>query len=105
MSGSRILLRAFKPRFPLELPVQTPQWLLQNERRVLLLILSFGCLVQIIVTLITNGGGDLQYAYVPTVMSILHGQNTYLSWQTWHTGYPTLFFLPLGSVSLLGSLQ
>ena len=84
--------------------MQTPEWLLQNELRVLLLILSLGCLVQIFVTLFTNGGGDLQYAYVPTVMSILHGQNPYLSGQPWNTGYPPFFFLLLGGVALLGSL-
>src|SRR5438309_1239106 len=92
------------PRFPLELPLQTPQWLLRNERGILLLILSLGCLVQIIVTLFTNGGGDLQYAYVPTVMSILHGQNPYLSGQPWNTGYPPFFFLFLAGLALLGSL-
>src|SRR5437879_12700562 len=92
------------PRFPLELPLQAPQCLLRNERGILLLILSLGCLVQIIVTLFTNGGGDLQYAYVPTVMSILHGQNPYLSGQSWNTGYPPFFFLLLGGVALLGSL-
>src|SRR2546428_9494074 len=92
------------PRFPLELPLQTPQWLLRNERGILLLILSLGCLVQIIVTLFTNGGGDLQYAYVPTVMSILHGQNPYLSGEPSNIRDSPLFFLLLEGVGLLWSL-
>src|SRR2546427_13208010 len=103
-SGSRILLRAFMPRFPLELPLQTPQWLLRNQRGILLLILSLGCLVQIIVTLFTNGGGDLQYAYVPTVMSILKGQDLYLSGRPWTTGYRPFFFLLMGGMAWLGCL-
>jgi hypothetical protein len=63
-----------------------------------------GCLVQVIVTLVTSGGGDLQYAYAPTVSSILHGQNPYISGQPWNTGYPPFFFLLLAGVAMLGSL-
>lgn len=84
--------------------MQTPQWLAQNERHVLVLILSAGCLVQIIVTLLTNGGADLQYAYAPTISSILRGQNPYLSNQPWNTGYPPFFFLLLAGIALLGSI-
>jgi hypothetical protein len=68
------------------------------------LILSVGCLVQVTVTLFTNGGGDLQYAYVPTISSILHGQNPYLSSQPWNTGYPPFFFLLLAGIAFLGSI-
>jgi hypothetical protein len=68
------------------------------------LILSVGCLVQFTVTLFTNGGGDLQYAYVPTISSILHGQNPYLSNQPWNTGYPPFFFLLLAGIAFLGSI-
>jgi len=63
-----------------------------------------GCLVQFIVTLFTNGGGDLKDAYVPTVSSILHGHNPYLSGQPWNTGYPPFFFLLLAGVAVFGSL-
>ncbi len=84
--------------------MQPPQWLVQNERLVLILILSVGCLVQSVVTFLTNGGGDLQYAYVPTVSSILHGQNPYLSNQPWNTGYPPFFFLVLAGIALVGSI-
>jgi hypothetical protein len=68
------------------------------------LILSVGCVVQFTVTLFTNGGGDLQYAYVPTISSILHGQNPYLSNQPWNTGYPPFFFLLLAGIAFLGSI-
>ena len=55
-------------------------------------------------TLVTSGGGDLQYAYAPTVSIILHGQNPYISGQPWNTGYPPFFFLLLAGVAMLGSL-
>jgi hypothetical protein len=84
--------------------VQQSQWLVRNERPVLALILCVGCLVQVVVTLLTSGGGDLQYAYVPTVSSILHGQNPYLSNQPWNTGYPPFFFLVLAGIALVGSI-